>query len=59
MENSMEVSKKPKSQNYHMTQKFHSWVHIQKKKNHTNLKRYTNPNNHNSIIYNCQDMEET
>ena len=60
MENSMEDSKKTKSQNYHMTQQFHSWVHIQNKKQKTpDFKRYMNPNIHNSIIYNCQDMEET
>ena len=25
----------------------------------TSLKRYMHPNVHSSIIYNCQDMEET
>ena len=30
-----------------------------KKNKNTNLKRYTHPNVHSSIIYNCQDMETT
>ena len=59
MENSMEVSQKTKKLNYHMTQQFHTWVFIKKKKTqkNTNLKRYMYPNVHSNIIYNCQDME--
>ena len=39
-----------------MTHQFHSWVHIQKKKKYTNLKRYMHINVHSSIIYNYQIM---
>ena len=42
-----------------MTQQFHSWVYIKKKKKNTNTKRYMHSNVHNSIIHNCQDMEVT
>ena len=41
-----------------MTQQFHSWVYIWKKKP-TKLKRYLHPNVHSNIIYNYQDMEVT
>ena len=52
-------------QNYHMTQEFHSWVHIhasptkkkKKPKHSINWKRYTNPNVHSSIVCNCHPME--
>ena len=37
-----------------MTQQFHSWVYIKKKKN-TNSKRYIYV--YSNINYNCQDME--
>ena len=42
-----------------MTQQFHSWVYIQKKKKKEkiNSKRSIHPNVHSSIIYNYQNME--
>ena len=30
-----------------------------RKKQNTDLKRYTHPNVHRSIVYNCQEMEAT
>ena len=43
-----------------MTQHFHSWAYIlKKKKENTNLKRYMHPNVNGSIIYNWQDAEAT
>ena len=42
-----------------MIQQFHSWVYIQRKRKHTNLKRYMHPNVHSSIIYHSQDLEAT
>ena len=38
-----------------MTQQFHSWVYILKKKNHSNSKRYIYV--YSNINYNSQDME--
>ena len=41
-----------------MTQQFHSWVYILKKKHkNPNLKRYMHCNVHSSITHNCQDVE--
>ena len=37
----------------------HSWVHIWKKYENSNSKRYMHPNVHSSTIYNSQDMETT
>ena len=46
------------AQDYHMTQKFHTWVYIWKdNNNNSNLCRYMHLNVHSSIIYNCQDMK--
>ena len=56
MENSMEVPPKDKS-SFHMIQKSHFWVYIQKKKIITNLERYTYSFAHSSTIYKSQDIE--
>ena len=60
-EDSMEVSQKTGNRTYHMTQQFHSWIYIQKKKNkeNTNLKRYMHPNAHSNPTSNSQDLEAT
>ena len=44
-----------------MTQQFHSWIYIYKKKiiQNTNSKRHMHPSAHSNTIYNSQDMEVT
>ena len=41
-------------ESYHMNQQLHSSVISEKKNENTNLKRYMQPNVHNSIVCNCQ-----
>ena len=56
VENSMEVSQKVKNRTT-IGSSNPTPGHISGKDKNSNLKRYMHPNNHNSTIYNSQDME--